>query len=303
MVFFNYLNKAEIGTSFVCLVQSTTSSLLHKSNTMYLSKEATNKDKNLKTQLSLSTETGDEKSADTEKIWDKPGFFGDQVADFTNNKVNFQKNTLVYANQGDLAVYLDYVILGQLIPAMNSPENIDEYESLANEVKMVILLYNAYSGEFLGLEKRLAFILVRGDQMRHFFSNGYDQSKSTKLYSTSKKPLPNIFSGTCFKNDQDFSVEHRSRQENPTLFFYLTSSIERSYVINQLREYVSLHPIDCPFEAFKQYSKNEEDFVPSDVESRHLEKCETANVKPYEDFSRTPLRFLTPISSEMRTTS
>ena len=98
----------------------------------------------------------------------------------------------------------------------------------------------------------------------------------TKLYSTSKKPLPNIFSGTCFKNDQEFSVEHRSRQENPTLFFYLTSSIERSYVINQLREYVSLHPIDCPFEAFKQYSENEEDFVPSDVESRHLEKCETA---------------------------
>ena len=169
MVFFNYLNKSEIGTSFVCLVQSTISSLLHKSNTIYLSKEATNKDKNLKTQLSLSTETGDEKSADTEKIWDKPGFFGDQVADFTNNKVNFQKNTLVYANQGDLAVYLDYVILGQLIPAMNSPENIDEYESLPNEVKMVILLYNAYSGEFLGLEKRLAFILVRGDQMRHFF--------------------------------------------------------------------------------------------------------------------------------------
>ena len=37
-----------------------------------------------------------------------------------------------------------------------------------------------------------------------------------------------------------------------------------------------MHPIDCPFEEFKQYSENEEDFVPSDVESRHLEKCETA---------------------------
>ena len=76
-----------------------TSSLLHKSNTMYLSKETTNKDKSLKTQLSLSTGTGDEKSADTEKVWDKPGFFGDQVTDFTINKVNFPKNTLKYANQ------------------------------------------------------------------------------------------------------------------------------------------------------------------------------------------------------------
>ena len=99
VVFFNYLNKSEIGTFFVCLFQSMASSLLHKSNTMYLSKETTNKDKSLKTQLSLSTGTGDEKSADTEKVWDKPGFFGDQVTDFTINKVNFPKNTLKYANQ------------------------------------------------------------------------------------------------------------------------------------------------------------------------------------------------------------
>ena len=81
VVFFNYLNKSEIRTSFVCLFQSMALSLLHKSNTVYLSKKTTNKDNSLKTQLLLPTGTREEKSADTEKVWDKSGFFGDQVAD------------------------------------------------------------------------------------------------------------------------------------------------------------------------------------------------------------------------------
>ena len=63
--------------------------------------------------------------------------------------------------KGDLAVYLDYVILGELITATNSHENVDEDECLPNEVKMVTPLYNADSGEFPGLEKRLAFIMVK----------------------------------------------------------------------------------------------------------------------------------------------
>ena len=67
VVFFNYFNKSEIGTSFVCLVQSMASSLLHKLSAIYLSKEATNKDKSLKTQFLLWTGIGDEKSANTEK--------------------------------------------------------------------------------------------------------------------------------------------------------------------------------------------------------------------------------------------
>ena len=88
-------------------------SLLHKSNTMYLPKETTNKDKSLRTQILLSTGKGDEKSIDTEKIWDKISFLGDQTADFTITKTNFPENTLVYANQGsvtpmkgELAIYL-----------------------------------------------------------------------------------------------------------------------------------------------------------------------------------------------------
>ena len=55
------------------------------------------------------------------------------------------------------------MILGELITATNSHENVDEDECLPNEVKMVTPLYNADSGEFPGLEKRLAFIMVKCD--------------------------------------------------------------------------------------------------------------------------------------------
>ena len=88
-------------------------------------------------------------------------------------------------------------------------------------------LYNADSGEFLDLEKRLAFIIVRVDQDEAFFSYGYDKSKSTKLYFTSKKQLPNIFSSTCFKKHQDFLVEQRSTQEKST--FVLLTLHHRSF--------------------------------------------------------------------------
>ena len=140
------------------------------------------------------------------KFGKKTGFFGDPTADFTINKANFLENTLVYAKQGnrrsvkdDFAIYLDYVVLGQLIPTKNSPQNLEDYECLPDEVKLVALLYDMNSGKFLGLDKRLAFIMVRGDYDETFFSYGYNKSKSNLLYSVPKTFFPNIFSRTCFK--------------------------------------------------------------------------------------------------------
>ena len=86
---------------------------------------------------------------------------------------------------GELAIYLDYVILRQLIRAINCSDIIEEYECKPNEVKLITPLYNINSGEFLGLKKSLAFIMVRGDQDEAFFSYGFDKAKSRKLYSTS----------------------------------------------------------------------------------------------------------------------
>ena len=65
---------------------------------MFLSKKATKKDQNLKMQMMLSLDK--ESSSNSEKMWKKMEFFGDQKGDFTIIKPNFPENTLVYCNQG-----------------------------------------------------------------------------------------------------------------------------------------------------------------------------------------------------------
>ena len=145
--------------------------------------------------------------------------------------------------KGDLAIYLDYVILGQLIPAKNNPENIDEYECKENEVKLYIPLYDINTGKFWGLDTHLAFIMVRGDADKSFFSYGYDESKSYLLYSTSKKMMTNIFQGTCFKKHISQILKERS-------------TTDRNEEIIKFINNVSLHPIDCLYENFKQCSSS-----------------------------------------------
>ena len=126
---------------FVCLAQSMASSMLQKSSMMYLSKEATTKDRSLKTQVLLVI--GDEKITDTEKIWKKQVFLVIKVQILQlirqiSRRIHWcmpirhiKYNTIQYSNinliKGDLAIYLDYVVLGELIPAKNSPQNLEDH--------------------------------------------------------------------------------------------------------------------------------------------------------------------------------
>ena len=92
---------------------------------LYLSKEATSKDQQLKTQMLLSFQ--DDKSKGSEKIWLESGFFGDQSAELTILKANFPENMLCYINQGTVSVakggekvlYLDFIVLCQIMPVAN----------------------------------------------------------------------------------------------------------------------------------------------------------------------------------------
>ena len=117
---------------------------------MYLYKEATSKYLQLKSQMVFSVT--DNESKDSEKIWKGHGFFGDQRAELTSLKANFPENCLVYVNQGQLsilkngekAMYLDFIILGQIMPAANADPsiNFDTYECKSIEV---IIYYPVYS--------------------------------------------------------------------------------------------------------------------------------------------------------------
>ena len=124
------------------------------------SKEATNKDNQLMTQILVSFQ--DDESKGSEKVWLESGFFGDQRAELTIVKANFPENTFCYVNQGSVslvkggekALYLDFVVLGQLMPAANvNPEiDLDSYVLKENEVIMYCPVYNELTGMYGGFK-------------------------------------------------------------------------------------------------------------------------------------------------------
>ena len=100
-----------------------------KANMLYLSKEATTKDQELKMQMLLST---DNDTKNTEHVWKHNGFFGNQKGELTLFKRDFPENTLIYINQGtittvkgNLAIYLVKVVLCQVLPMINCPPDIN----------------------------------------------------------------------------------------------------------------------------------------------------------------------------------
>ena len=133
---------------------------------MYLSKEANIKNQSFKMQMLLSIDN--DKKAPSEKIWAKNEFFRDQRADLTIFKPNFPENTLLYANQGivstmkdgDDAIYLDYVVLGELIPVNNPPENLDNYELKPNEVFIYLPHYKTKEQPFSRILMRFSILMV-----------------------------------------------------------------------------------------------------------------------------------------------
>ena len=155
---------------------------------MYLSSESMSQNQKAKSQMMVSL--GDSKEANTEKIWGDAGFFKDQRIDLTIPKANFPENTLCYVKQGSIsqvkdgeAIYLEYVILGQIMPVVNSDPSIDldNYQFKENECLLYVPLYNTENGLFRGLGKRLGYITLRGDKNETFFSYGYDSEKSKLL--------------------------------------------------------------------------------------------------------------------------
>ena len=113
----------------------------------------------MKMQMLMAMDNNKQSSA-PESIWVSDGFFGDQRSDLTLSKENFPVNTLIYPNQGvianlkaeDRAIYLDYVVIAQILPASTCPPDIGGgYEFKENQVLMLVPLYNTENGHFRGL--------------------------------------------------------------------------------------------------------------------------------------------------------
>ena len=127
---------------------------------LFLSKEAFSKDENFKLQMMLSMKD-DKSESQTELVWKDNGFFGDQRTDITIVKANFTENPLVYVNNGSItsvkgghAMYLDFVILAQILPVANPPPGLDlDTHKFQENVLIYTPLYNTENGLYRGLTK------------------------------------------------------------------------------------------------------------------------------------------------------
>ena len=174
----------------------------------------------------------------SEKLWQEFVFFKDQRIELTVFKANFPENCLVYINQGSLSVvkggekamYLDFAILGQIMPIANpDPKfDIDNYLCKDNEVIIYCPVYNKSTTVYGGLTKKFGYITLRGDSGEGFFSYGYNKEKSSLFFSLMKTELPNIFSCTAFKKHISFLIHQNQNQVKfSEVFLYLPSTLDR----------------------------------------------------------------------------
>ena len=203
-------------------------SFLEKANMMILTKEATDKDRSLKTQLMLSSKNSDEKLS-REPIWKSVGYFSDARPELNLERKNIPENCyLSTVKNCDIAMYHDNFILNRIMVVANQPVQIETYFCKANEVKLHTCIYDLITDEFQGLKTELAFIVLRGNKNETFLSYGFDADKSAVLYSTSKQKIPDAFISTCFKKHcSEIINKRREKEVFSTLFYYLLSINDR----------------------------------------------------------------------------
>lgn len=83
-------------------------------------------------------------------VWVESAFFKDVKKNFGMEKVNFPEYTIFYINQAQSTVQKgdNYFILGQVIPAANVPDGVDNYRCSAGKLKIIRLLYDPETGQF-----------------------------------------------------------------------------------------------------------------------------------------------------------
>ena len=119
--------------------------------------------------------------------------------------------------------------------------------------------------------------------------------RKDKKFSSFKHPIPNIFQGTAFKKHTKLLIEKKGTAGSSNLFFVLFSTTSRKEKINNFFNNVHLHPIDCVYEDFSDYSLMRKTFYLQHLDSRLTEEREAAkeivfsNFKHMAEFSNSNL--------------
>lgn len=161
-----------------------------------------------------------------------------------------------------MAIYVQNFILGHLIVATNSLENIDNYVCERNEVKLITPIYNTDTGDFIGLKTNLALIMLRGDPEEVFsVMDTIKKSRSCCIHMLNIEFQMSSILRKCFLKDEKHFREilngRRKLEEFSNLFYYLSSTTNCKEKLNQFKNNVGSNPIDCTFEFLNFFSKNE----------------------------------------------
>ena len=222
----------------------------------------------MKTQLLIRSSASDDQKLSGKKVWKNNGFFKDIRPELNLEKVNIPENCLFYINQsflstvknGDIAMYNQNFIIGQLIFAANQPKEIETYQCLPNKVKLLSCVYDLETGEFKGNREQVAYIVLRGDEHELFLSYGFEKNKSKILYSFSKQQIPDAFISTSFKKHFNEIMNEKRNEESSSLFFFLPSVSDRKETINQWKNNPCLTPIDFNIDFIESFSSQNEKF-------------------------------------------
>ena len=149
------------------LPAATSSNTLGKANFVLITKTP-NRKRSLKTQMLVAnTNNSSENEVSEQNVWSQNSFLKEVNSNFGMEKVNFPEKILIYKSQAYLAVhkgetilYVDFFMMAQII----STVNVDSYECLPDEVKIIRTLYEAETGDFKGIKNTIGFINVRGVQ-------------------------------------------------------------------------------------------------------------------------------------------
>ena len=251
-----------------------------KSNVFSLSKEYSDCEKTIRSQMVVANIDGVEKSG--EEIWLKEGYFGKINSEYICHKNYFPENCLIYRNQSYLTfkdrksiIYCDYVILGQIVPFKSQPESdIDEFISKDKKfVKIYTPSYDLNSGEFLGINEVVGYIMLRNVENEVFFSYGYSEEHASTLFCHQKQSIPNIFRATAF-NLHRLSTHLENKSTMSDICFYLPSITDRKEDINRYKSMVSLLPVTSSIADINGFSPDGYDFNPKHLdEDGQNQKC------------------------------
>ena len=140
--------------------------------------------------------------------------------------------TFCYINQGQVslvkggeqALYLEYIVCGQIMPIVNPDPsiNLDTHNVEENQVLIYVPVHNNSNALNGGLRKMLGHIILRENQGERYYSYRYSNEKSSVLYCSVKDPFPNSFHCKAFKKRHGLLLdENKKKVPFSKLFLYL----------------------------------------------------------------------------------